>query len=103
MCSNKCANPVRLRGSIRNPIRYITSTTTTGAAWFSLTTTRRPLGSFRYTTGTEKEEPVDIVEAGEDCAAGAAGNDVATAARQMASTKMRMRRDCSIRGLDDIP
>jgi hypothetical protein len=46
MCSNRWAKPVRLRGSMRNPMRYITSTTTTGAAWFSLMTTRRPLGSF---------------------------------------------------------
>src|SRR5262249_25826266 len=94
MCSNKCRNPVRLRGSIRKPIRYITSTTTTGAAWSSLTTTRRPLGSFRYWTGTEKEAPE---EAADGCAAGAAGDGVASAARQMASTGMRMTL------LDDIP
>ena len=47
MCSNRCAKPVRSFGSMRKPIRYITSTTTTGAAWFSLITTRRPFGSFR--------------------------------------------------------
>ena len=46
MCSNRCAKPVRPFGSMRKPMRYITSTTTTGAAWFSLITTRRPFGSF---------------------------------------------------------
>src|SRR5262245_25041480 len=100
MCSNKCANPVRFRGSIRNPIRYITSTTTTGAAWFSLTTTRRPLGSFRYATGTEKAR-LEAAEAAV-CADGAAGIEVASAATATASTKVRMTRDCSIRGLDEL-
>src|SRR5947209_8239038 len=30
---------------MRKPIRYITSTVTTGAVWFSLITTRRPFGA----------------------------------------------------------
>src|SRR6185295_6800592 len=101
MCSNKCANPVRFRGSIRNPIRYITSTTTTGAAWFSLTTTRRPLGSFRYATGTEKLDPADA--AGPDAAADGCADcaGAASAARETASRRMRITRECSIRVLDD--
>src|SRR5262245_27926340 len=106
MCSNRCANPVLSRGSIRNPIRYITSTSTTGAAWFSLTTTRRPLGSLRYSTGTEKEEPD---EAADGCGGAAAADEVASAARQMASTEIRMTllddigplKDCRIDGLQD--
>src|SRR3954470_14490392 len=100
MCSNRCAKPGRPFGSMRKPIRYITSTTTTGAAWFSLTTTRRPLGSFRYATGTEKAEPA-AAGAVDDCADRAAEDDVARAARQTAITELRMARDCSIRGLDD--
>src|SRR5262245_41041735 len=87
MCSNRCAKPVRLRGSTRNPIRYITSTSTTGAAWLSLTTTRRPLGSFRYWTGTEKDEPDG---AADGWAAWAAGDKAASAARQMANARLRM-------------
>src|SRR5437773_10355687 len=101
MCSNKCAKPVRFFGSMRNPIRYITSTITTGAAWFSLMTTRRPFGSVRYMTGTEKVELAERLAGagGRPCAAGV---DTETAARQAASSVWRIRREFTIRVLDEI-
>src|SRR5580704_14864234 len=67
MCSKRWAKPVRSFGSIRKPMRYMTSTMTVGDAWFSLTTTRRPFGSFRYTMGTEKV--ADVLCAGDTAVA----------------------------------
>ena len=76
-------------GSMRKPMRYITSTTTTGAAWFSLITTRSPLGSFRYTTGTEKDAF--------DCAC-AEGGGLTSAARQRARSLVRIGSELNIGG-----
>ncbi len=51
MCSNRWAKPVRPFGSMRKPMLYMTSTSTTGALRSSLTTTFRPFGSVKYSTG----------------------------------------------------
>ena len=56
MCSNRWAKPVRPFGSMRKPMLYMTSTSTTGALRSSLTTTFRPLGSVKYSTGTLNAE-----------------------------------------------
>jgi len=52
MCSNRWAKPVRPLGSIRNPILYMTSISTTGADVSGLTTTFRPLASVNDSKGT---------------------------------------------------
>src|SRR5207253_786987 len=66
-------------------------TVTTGAEWSSLTTTRSPLGSFRYTTGTE-----NFVLS----ALWAEGAPAASTSRQQAPSTLRIECDFSIRFSD---
>src|SRR6266542_5805882 len=85
---------------MRKPMRYMSSTITTGAAWFSLTTTRSPFGSLRYSTGTVKFELGVLAAAAPPWRPCAAGIDAAPAAKQTTSNALRISGEFTIRVLD---